>query len=357
MSKDIEFISLAKNGLKNGSHLDQKTGSALDKLAQLPTEKHQVVDLQHIKKRARSKYYTQQIVYPLLYQDSPLHKYYSHAYRCCDTIIQKGNKLTSRYCNSRICNVCNRIRTAKMINGYVNPLKALGSLQFTTLTIPNVEVSQINEVVQIMLKTISNIIRVIRERKGMDVSGIRKIEITYNHRTNTLHPHIHLLHNNQEVGELFISEWLKRYPNAVRQAQNTKEADENSLNEIFKYTAKFILKDDKDRKTLKVFVPILDRILIALSNKRTIQPFGKLKKLEVNEDEILKDLQAQEIENTNTDVGEYVWAEGENNIWDWCKVVYHIETEDIEAIITTSIDPNNRLANYEKPDIKFTYYF
>lgn len=335
MTKDIDFISHTQNELKRG----QKNVPFLDKLAQLPTEKHQSVDLQHLKKRARSKYYTQQIVYPLLWIDSPLHKNYSHAYRCGEVIIQQGNKLTSRYCNSRICNVCNRIRTAKMMNGYITPLKALGKLYFTTLTIPNVQVDEINEAVRIMLKMASNIIRVIRERKGIDVSGIRKIEITYNDMVDTLHPHLHILHDNKEVGELLISEWLKRYPNAVRKAQHTRDADDKSLNETFKYTAKFLLKDDKEKKTLKVFVPILDKILIALSNKRTIQAFGSIRKLKINEDELIEDLQVQEIDNLeNNESNIWTWSEGEQGIWDWLSLY------------------NKRLTNYEKPDIQFTYY-
>jgi hypothetical protein len=338
MNEVITMPLIRQNMPKNGVGLDQKITASLDKLAQLPTEKHQIVDNQLLKKRARSKYYSQQIIHPLLYIDSELHKYYSHAYRCCETIIQSGKKLTSRYCNTRICNVCNRIRTAKMMNSYINPLKALGSLQFTTLTIPNVEVSEINEAVKLMLKTTSNIIRVIRERKRIDISGIRKIEITYNHQKNNLHPHIHLLHNNPEVGELFITEWLKRYPKAMRKAQDTRQADDKSLNETFKYTAKFLIKDDKEKNIVNVFVPILDKILFALSNKRTIQSFGKLKKVEINEDEILKDLEVQEIENISSSDKVWIWSEGEREIWDWLD------------------QDKNRLTNYEKPDIQFIYY-
>ena len=66
----------------------------LDNIAQLPTDTNK-----SLSKRARSKFYTQKIVYPLLFIESPLNKNYSRAFHCGSVIKQHGKKLVSRYCN------------------------------------------------------------------------------------------------------------------------------------------------------------------------------------------------------------------------------------------------------------------
>lgn len=321
----------------------------LDNIAQLPTD-----TLKSLSKRARSKFYTQKIVSPLLYLNSPLNKNYSRAFHCGGVIKQEGKKMVSRYCNSRICHVCNRIRTAKMMLGYIEPLRELGDLYFTTLTMPNVKAENLAQTVESMTKHMSNIIRVLRERKKINVSGIRKIEITYNAKRDDYHPHFHILHN-EDIGDMIIDEWLKRYPLAKKQGWDfrkrtmvdlqvtkpvTKKSDDDKkfLNEIFKYATKFVVKDDKEKGILNVFVPALDNILRALHTKRAIQSFGKIRKLKIEQDiEETPELIAQEIEDIDIANKEWIWERIEN-IYDW-------------------IDENdNRLTNYEPPDIEFKYF-
>jgi hypothetical protein len=309
----------------------------LDNIAQLPTEGKNTLE-----KRARSKFYTQKIVGGLFYLNSPLNKQYGRAYHCADIIHQSGDKLTSRYCNSRICHVCNRIRTAKMMAGYIEPLKALGDLYFTTLTIKNVKAEQLAEIVEKMLKDISNIIRVLREKRKIDISGIRKIEITYNRETDEYHPHIHILHS-ENVGEIIIDEWLKRNLTSKRIGQDTRPVtkegkdEKKYLNELFKYASKFVVKDDKDRNILNVYAPALDTILRSLHQKRTMQSFGEIKKIKVQEDAEIDELVSQIIEGMQLEDKVWEWG-GTNEIYDW-------------------IDPKGKtLTDYKPPNIEFNYF-
>lgn len=343
MVQDIQNIEKVKRGAQNGAPLDN--------IAQLPTTTNKTLS-----KRARSKFYTQKIVYPLLYIDSPLNKNYSRAFHCGSVIKQYGKNLVSRYCNSRLCHTCNRIRTAKMMKGYIDPLKELGNLYFTTLTIKNVKSENLNQTIEDMIKNMSNIIRVLREKRKINISGIRKIEITYNHKKDDYHPHFHILHN-MDVGDIIIEEWLKRNPTAKKQGwdwkkkkmvdiqvskQVTKENDDDKkyLNELFKYATKFIIKDDKERGILNVYVPALDNILKSLHKKRTIQSFGEIKRLKLNEDieEEIEELVSQEIE----DIEEEIYKE-----WNW----------SYDGIVYDWLDNSSkRLTDYEPPDIEFTYY-
>ena len=321
----------------------------LDNLAQLPT-----ITKETLSKRARSKFYTQKLTSPLLYIESPLHKTYERAFHCGAVIKQKGKKLISQYCNSRICHVCNRIRTAKMMAGYIEPLRGLGDLYFTTLTIKNVKAENLAETIEKMLKNMSNIIRVLREKRKINISGIRKIEITYNAKMDTYHPHFHILHN-ENVGDIIIDEWVKRNPTAKKKVWDWKkkemvdiqtskpvtkkdEDDKKFLNEIFKYATKFVVKDSKDRNIMNVYVPALDNILRALHTKRSVQSFGEIRKLKIAEEEGEQELLSQEI----IDIEEEIYKE-----WQWAFI------DDIYDWLDNN---GKRLTNYKPPDIEFTYF-
>jgi hypothetical protein len=321
----------------------------LDNLAQLPT-----ITKETLSKRARSKFYTQKITSPLLYIESPLHKTYERAFHCGAVIKQKGKKLISQYCNSRICHVCNRIRTAKMMAGYIEPLRGLGDLYFTTLTIKNVKAQNLAETIEKMLKNMSNIIRVLREKRKINISGIRKIEITYNAKMDTYHPHFHILHN-ENVGDIMIDEWVKRNPTAKKKVWDWKkkemvdiqtskpvtkkgEDDKKFLNEIFKYATKFVVKDSKDRNIMNIYVPALDNILRALHTKRSVQSFGEIRKLKIAEEEGEQELLSQEI----IDIEEEIYKE-----WQWAAI------DDIYDWLDNN---GKRLTNYKPPDIDFTYF-
>lgn len=321
----------------------EKTNTALlDNIAQLPTRAMDEGSMKTLTKKARAKYYTQKINGPLCYIDSKLNKGYSRAYHCCDQLTQRKNKITAKYCNSRTCNVCNRIRTAKMINGYLNPLKELAesedlsSLDFVTLTMVNCKEHELNDVVNKMLKDATNCIRVIREKKKIKVSGIRKLEITYNHIEDTYHPHFHFL-INKESGNLLIEEWLKRNETAKHWCQKNQQANIGALAEIFKYTTKFLIKSDKN--TFNVYVNPLDKIMIALYKKRTMQPFGIIKRIDENIDS--EELISQEIiDIIDIENGEEIFIKE----WYWQE-----EFNDWYSDITP-------LTNYKPPDINFKIF-
>jgi hypothetical protein len=219
------------------------------------------------------------------------------------------------------------------MKGYTSQLSGLGSLSFTTLTIRNVNKEQLRDTVKQMSKALTNILRVLRERRKIDISGIKKVEITYNSVTDTYHPHIHILHN-KDCGKMIIEEWLKRYSNeADIKAQDTRKANQDSLNELFKYSTKVAYKSKGD-KAYKVFIPALDAILCALDGMRTFQPFGSIRK----QSEEVKELQVQEIEGTEKEYTEWQYNE---DIHDW---------QDI-------YNRDKRLTDYKPPKIDIEIYY
>jgi hypothetical protein len=272
------------------SNSRQKGAVFLDTLAQLPPNKYG--NDETLRKRARSKHYTQSIVIPLLHLKSPLHKYYQSAFYCNTELQQSGVTLKGKYCNTRCCNVCNRIRTAKLMKGYLNQMK--GQQYFVTLTFPNVKQAYLKDSINQMIKNATLIIRNLREKKKIDVNGIRKLECTYNEKANTYHPHFHLIVDTKEGANKIVEQWLKRYPTADAKAQDIRKADENSLKELFKYSTKIGYKakgeeaEEEGRGEIRINIKALDQILIAMKGKRVFQPFGNIKKEseEVNGEEL-----------------------------------------------------------------------
>jgi len=318
-------------------------------LAQLPTteiEPNKEGKRGDLLKRARAKWHTQQVVSALLTIDSPLSDYYRRAQECNDHIIQEGKNIRTSFCNTRVCHECNRLRTAKLMNGYMKPLMELmenGGLEFVTLTIVNVTQDKLCESANKMKKELTNIIRVLNEKRGRNCSGIRKLECTYNEERNDYHPHLHVL-VDKEVGNEIVEEWLIRNPTSSIKGQLVKKADQESLNELFKYTTKMddvkSNKSELGKREITINAKALDTIFQAFYGMRTIQNFGKITKVS----EIIEGNQSVDY----TDIKEYP-----KMLWDWNEYDWNNYKclNDWKALY-----PNHKpsaLTKYKPPDIKF----
>jgi len=321
--------------------ISQNLGVSVHTLGQLPPNalkplKSNVTDsagdgLVTLRKRARSKWYTQAIVGRLLYQNSPLHHYYQRAFFCNQELVQEGKKITGKFCDTRVCHICNRVRTAKMMNGYISQFRKFDYLEFVTLSVRSVTKGKLESTIREMRRALTLIIRKLREKKKLDLDGVIKTEVTYNLSKDWYHPHIHILVSGR-VGKLFIEEWLKRFPTtATIKGQDCREADLDALNEIFKYQTKIIV-GTKDKLTINI--PALDTIMLALRGKRTFQPFGSIRK--VAED--VEGIQSQEYDG----IKEYPLV-----TWVW---------EDCDWVISNVTEMGKEtLTGYVSPDIQFTF--
>lgn len=288
----------------------------LDTLAQPHTKNKEEggISLNNYRKRARAKYISRALVLEMVKLDSPLKKSYWNTWHCSNVILQDGQTLTTKYCNNRWCTVCNRIRTGKLIKGYLPELKKMEDPQFVTLTVPNVPAEDLQSTIEDISKTFIKIKNLFYGRRSFKINGIRKIECTHNEETGEYHPHYHIVLDGKDVGEALIAEWLNRYPEARRSAQDIRKADENSMIELFKYTTKLTTKNKVTRDGNKVVMEInpeaLDVIFRALYNKRTFQSMGWVKM--VSED--IDDLDAQIVEDVEEAIDVWTWEQGAS---DW----------------------------------------
>lgn len=256
-----------------------------------------------LNKKAKVRWFDANLMKKLTRLPSKLNKGYRRTlFECNHTLVQDGKKLSTKYCNSRWCSTCNRMRTGKMMNAYLPIIQTMPTPLMVVVTIPNVKGSELRASLVGMNQTFTNIKRSLKRLK-MPFNGIRKIECTYNVDTDTYHPHLHLILDDEHSALMFVDGWLARYPDAVRKAQHiTRIEDADGLKEVFKYSTKLIT-DIKHKKERAIIPTALDTIFNALTRMRTIQPFGNVKQID---DEL------KEVETTT-----YEWLEDEWNIYEW----------------------------------------
>ncbi len=259
-----------------------------------------------LRKRARAKYYSSAVAKGLYSLGTDLKKSYGQtAWSCGQAVEQKGEKFTSKYCNQRWCVVCNRIRTAKLIQGYQPVLDSLDDLQFVTLTVPNVKGQFLRKTIKEMIAACRAIQKAAQKKhernsSALQIIGIRKIECTYNYQFNSFHPHFHFLIQGREAAEHLKSEWLRHYKNASDCSQDIRPAVSGSSQELFKYFSKLVTRIDGEAFTL---LEPLDVIFNAMRGLRTFQALG-LKK-SVSED--VQQLQSERIEGSEPQTALWVW--------------------------------------------------
>lgn len=146
----------------------------------------------NLQKKARAKFLSLALNRQLLKCDkSPIFYQYKLSANCAQLIQKKGEKLTAAYCGYRWCQVCNRIRTAKLIDKYAPMFEQMPDPVFITLTLKSIEdADNLRPLVRRFIVTINRILDRLRKH-GIKFQGFRKLEIT--HGRAGFHPHLHLL--------------------------------------------------------------------------------------------------------------------------------------------------------------------
>ena len=166
-------------------------------------------------RRARAKLLTDGMIYRLVDLNSPLTKSYWQTWQCSRTVVQDGGKLKARYCNQRFCLVCNRIRTARLIQGYSEAFEAMNNPYMVTLTIRNVKGRYLRSSIEAMQKDFVRC-KDVMSKRGCKLIGLRKVEVTYNEKTGEFHPHFHCIIDGCLPSFTLVREWLKRHPEQSR---------------------------------------------------------------------------------------------------------------------------------------------
>jgi hypothetical protein len=273
-------------------------------------EKRKPCDLN---KRAANLQFSQAYKTALAYFNpkSPLAGKYQSSTFCSTVLKKESGSITTRYCGNRWCNVCNRIRTGKLMNDHGDIIESLAVPFFVTLTIPNVPGDQLKNASVCMLKTFGRIIKNIqqdRKRKNdRNVMGFRKIECTFNQEYKDFHPHLHVIVDDEAAALQIREEWLKKYYYAAHYLQDVRPCSSKAAKELFKYVTKMLPKKKdghswdcffSDEEKTADFFKGMDKIYVAYQGIRTIQSFG----YKHTPDEVINnDIEATEIEEVMPD--------------------------------------------------------
>lgn len=291
-------------------------------------------------KESRAKYMSVNLAYNLMENnpDSMLKKSYQGTVHCLETRLERGTangvKLTSTYCKNRWCAVCNRIRTAVLINGYEPVIKQMEEPYFVTLTKQTVSAFNLPKSIIFMQNSWRKILND-REGRKRKIQGVRKAECTIR-PNNHYHYHYHVVIDGKENAKWLVSEWLKQMGSlADSKAQDIRPADQNSLKELFKYFTKLTTKTGGliDYKRMDV-------IFRALRGKRVYQPFGGVSPVEEEIDEISE----EELKVLSDQLQHY------ERIWNWSDELTDWVTVDGEGGVV------GRLTGYQ-PNEKFKGLF
>lgn len=302
-------------------------------------------------RRAKSKYVSDEIAQDLIrVSKSPLHAAYCRTLECSGVLMQDGKKITSSYCNGRWCITCNRMRTAKLINGYKSQLMTMYDLQFVTLTVRSVPWFSLGMTVTRMGKQMRDIKKQLL-KMGYPTNGVRKLEITYDDATGLYHPHYHLMISGKTNADMVVLYWMLAFPNETnRKAQDVRafSGNEHNLVELFKYSTKMIASSTKKvtnqgrREKIKTIAKTpafaLDRIFRALYMRRTFQAMGIVK--QVSED--IEELQSQLYEELNFSQDTRIWNwAGKYNEADWMDIegellTGYVVSDSLKLILNTS---------------------
>jgi len=242
-----------------------------------------------------------------LSSDEQKQKYW-RTWHCNEVILQDGKVFRGSLCRKMWCTHCNRIKAYELMTAYKEPLRNLGDLYFITLTRPNVKGRQLKSEIQKLIKAFQKIKDNLRKNYKVKISGIRKLEVTYNEEMDTYHPHFHFIQSNLVHAELLQELWLNQFDNANNKGQDIRKnnsQDEKSFIELFKYATKETTKEGKQYTG-----DVLHTIYSALESQRKIQTYGSIKK--VKEPKELKD-------QTN----KFDWIDEQQEIW-----IYDQEQKD-----------------------------
>lgn len=248
---------------------------------------YQKADIETFAKRGRADFFSTNFKIALANANttSPYRNKYLKSIICSRELTAKDGKITGIYCNQRWCITCNRIRTALLLNKYLDQIKAMTEPYFFTLTLKNCKAEDLRERVKFMVKT-WGIIQKKFYKKGNTI-GFRKLEVTYNQKFNDYHPHFHGIINSKEKAEIVVKQWIKAVTAAgieiSAQWQNIKPAKAGSEKELMKYTTVLLPKRKKGQSWedllikdgyIKKHLQSQDIIFQALEKIRTFQYFG-----------------------------------------------------------------------------------
>lgn len=348
--------------------LQAKSRGTLKVLAKRKSKNHELADL-------------------LLMSGKINEKQYRRIQFCCDIVAHikeqgKDQKLELLYawtCGNRLCPVCSKSKTSKLIKAHEKLLTRLHTdypkkfkFIFLTLTVKNCKGSELRDTIKQMTTAFNKMSRY----KAFDTIAkgyIRRVEVTYNDKRDDYHPHIHALlavpsqYKRSKKGYVNQKEWrdlwakamkLDYDPNVdIRLVRNARKINEDNttngtnkmlvpgfaaVQEISKYQVKPIEVDENLSDLLRS--KIYGTLHEALKGVRAVTYGGILKEL------ALKILEEEKAELENTDLSKDT---AEQVAYDLIRSEYIGSTKEYSPVTSEviTLSKNPRYANKKRAEL------
>lgn len=280
--KSLDTLAQNRTDLSNLSNASNKIGGITDNEIGNLVSNTFISDKKTLVKRARRKYFTRSMILKLVdaanrRKDIDMAKAYWRAYHCANVVyIDALGKGTSTYCKCRWCLVCASIRTAVHINRYVEYVDSWTDSKFLTLTNVTCKDSQLEVTIENMISFFSSTLEKYRVRRFRGTTdhklvGIRKLECTYNPKTDKYHPHFHIITKDKLTADILLSEWMDKHKTAKISAQDIRNTNDGSKMELLKYETKVLYSVGDGRR---IYPRSLDWIYKCIKGKHTLSKFG-----------------------------------------------------------------------------------
>jgi len=176
-------------------------------------------------------------------------------------VCSKTWKVAQR-CDERICYQCASRRRARLIAKYGPVVARMKWPAFVSLTTPNVPAEELRETMMTLVARFHAMRRRAGWKKRVNGWGLWALEVTYNEKTGTYHPHLHaILETAWLPKEVVTALWAQGWT-TIRRVRGTTDG----VRELVKY----VTKNPKDTPAAALGV-----IANAFERLRAVQPFGR----------------------------------------------------------------------------------
>ena len=250
-------------------------------------------DQQKKLKMSRKKFFSQGIAEQLFSTnpDSPLANSYHNTIFCSSVLVGRplssGVRYEAKRCKNRWCPLCQSIRIANLIRGYLPQIDNFAEPYFVTLTRPTVSYDELESQHKMMMASWGKI-RQARPFRSHDWMGLHKRECTIR-PDGKYHYHFHIIVNTKEAADFIVKRWLLLNPDSRPQGQDMRPVTtKGDFIDIFKYFTKLVVKNGKNERWMDY--KRLDLVMQFMRGKRVFQPFGGLKAIPEDNDEPLLEI-------------------------------------------------------------------
>ena len=201
----------------------------------------------------------------------------------CGTYLSFNNKkiVGANFCRERFCPMCQRrkaLRTYSRLREVEQFLSSEYQFLHLVLTINNCPADELTAQIDTLYRGSRKMFNNRRFKQG--IKGVlRCLEVSYNAKYDTFHPHLHCLcavRKSYFTSRYYLKQddlrmlWSDCIGTDYLPQVNVKKCDENALAEVAKYCVKPLELDIG----LKQRAVVLDALNLALKSRRNIQTYG-----------------------------------------------------------------------------------